>query len=82
MLTPRKISAVLSRARGPQTPAPSPCTPSPAGRHTFSERKATKHWCTQFQDHLVLETLPDFRIILGLENAVVSAQLPKAPAGS
>jgi hypothetical protein len=69
MLTPRKVSAVLSRARGPQTPAPSPCTPSPAWRDTFSERKTTGTGCTDFQDHSVLETVPDFRIILGLENA-------------
>ena len=69
MLTPREVSPVLSRARGPQTPAPSPCTPSPAGRGTLSERKATSPRCIQFQDHLVLETIPPFRIILGLENA-------------
>jgi hypothetical protein len=31
-----------------------------------------------FQDHLVLETEPDFRIILRLENAVVSLCLPRA----
>src|ERR1039457_4960494 len=30
---------------------------------------STWSWCTQFQDHLALETIPDFRIILGLENA-------------
>jgi hypothetical protein len=75
MLTPRKVSAVLSRARGPQTAAPSPCTPSPALRVIFSERKATGQRCTYFQDHLVLETLPDFRIILGLENAEAAATL-------
>ena len=69
MLTRRKVSTVLGRARGPQTPAPSPCTPSPAGRGTLSERKATGHRCAVFQDHLVLETHPRFRIILGLEYA-------------
>ena len=69
MLTPRKVSTVLSRARGPQTPAPSPCTPSPAWRGTLSERKATGRWCTELQDHLVLETILNFRIILGLEYA-------------
>ena len=72
MLTPGKVSAVLSRARGPQTPAPSPCTPSPACRGTLLERKTTCHGCSPFQDHLVLETIPDFRIILGLENAASS----------
>ncbi|MBZ5624255.1 MAG: hypothetical protein LAQ69_36995, partial [Acidobacteriia bacterium] len=30
---------------------------------------STWSWCTQFQDHLALETIPNFRIILGLENA-------------
>ena len=69
MLTRGKVSTVLGRARGPQTPAPSPCTPSPAWRGTLSERKATGGRCTEFQDHSVLETVPDFRIILGLENA-------------
>src|SRR5260370_41095960 len=76
MLAPGKVSAVLSRARGPQTPAPSPCTPSPACRGTLSERKATCRGCSPFQDHLVLETIPDFRIILGLENAKRSHMLP------
>ena len=69
MLTPRKFSAVLSRARGPQTPAPSPCTPSPAPRGILSERKDTGYRCTLFQDHPVLETPHHFRIIRGLEYA-------------
>jgi hypothetical protein len=69
MLTLREVSAALSRARGPQTPAPSPCTPSPAGRGTLSERKATSRRCIRFQDHLVLETIPRFKIIRGLEYA-------------
>ncbi len=72
MLTPRKVSAVPSRGRVPQTPAPFPCTPSPASRGTLLERKTTHHRCTQFQDHLVLETILDFRIILGLEYATAS----------
>ena len=33
---------------------------------------------TAFQDHAVLETKPGFRIILGLENAAISASSPKA----
>ena len=37
--------------------------------YTLSERKTTGYRCTHFQDHLVLETILDFRIILGLENA-------------
>jgi hypothetical protein len=80
MMPPLKVSALLSRARGAQAPAPSPCTPSPAWgaasawRGILSERKTTRHRCTHFQDHLVLETTPGFRIILGLENA--KARLP------
>jgi hypothetical protein len=80
MLTPRKGSAVPSRAKGPQTPAPSPCIPSPA-RRGFSEKKSTGSGWTQFQDHLVLETIPDFRIILELEYALL-CELQCPPPGA
>ena len=78
MLTLRKVSAVLSRARGPQTPAPSPCTPSPASAGTLTERKTTRPRCTRFQDLPVLETISHFRIILGLEYALEEGLLARA----
>jgi hypothetical protein len=62
MLTLRKVSAMLSRARGPQTPAPSPCTPSPAsagilkkGNHPPQVYPISGSSCVRndlsFQDH-------------------------------
>ena len=48
------------------------CTFSHGGHpRTLSERKTTGLRCTQFQDHLVLETIHHFRIILRLENASI-----------
>jgi len=68
MLTLRKVSAVLSRARGPQTPAPSPCTPSPASAGILKKGNHPPQ-VYRFQDLPVLETISHFRIILGLEYA-------------
>jgi hypothetical protein len=75
MLTPRKISAVLEQGKGASNAGPLALHPLPRWEGPFSERKATGHRCTDFQDHLVLETLPDFRIILGLENATAVPHL-------
>jgi hypothetical protein len=66
MLTPPKGFCSADHGKGASIAGPLALHPSPARRGTLSERKAT-----QFQDHLVLETILDFRIILGLENAEV-----------
>ena len=71
MLTPRR-SLRAGRGGVPQTPAPCPCTPSPARHNRASQKgESTSHGCTPFQDHLVvLESFLHFRIILELEYAV------------
>jgi hypothetical protein len=74
MLTPRRISTVLEQGKGASNAGPLALHPLPRFGGNSHRKETTRHRCTRFQDHPVLETVPHFRIILGLEYAV-----PEAP---
>ena len=69
MLTPHR-SLQCWAGQEASNAGPLPLHPIPRlTRAYFEKGQSTWRGCTQFQDHLVLETTPAFRIILGLEYA-------------
>ena len=72
MLTQRGISTVLKQGKGASNAGPLALHPLPRFGGYSHRKETTRTRCTRFQDHSVLETIPHFRITLGLENAGVT----------
>ena len=74
MLTRSRLSSPISMQGGEASNAgPLALHPLPRSRGHSHRKEPTRSRCTRFQDHPVLETIPRFRIIRGLEYAAPPA---------